>query len=149
MPAELGMTPPSPAATGTATPSEQTLLDLSGPDFDLLVYLVAAHHGKVRVGLHAAPVDQEYSSGDERGLPIRGVREGDVLPGIALDPGGPVLPALTLTLEPALAGLSRRTGASWSERTLGLLSRFGPGALAFLEAQLIAADRCASREDRS
>ena len=73
----------------------------------MLAYLVASHHGKVRVALHAAPADQDYqpTDGDQRGLPIRGVRTGDVLPPIALTPDGLPLPELLLTLEPAALGL--------------------------------------------
>ncbi len=128
------------------TPCEREILKCSPEDFDLLVYLVASHHGKVRVSLHAGPIDQDYrDSGDGRGLPIRGVREGDVLPSVLLDASSAPLPPLTLSLEPASLGLSARTGRSWRERTLDLVDRFGPGALAWLEALLIAADRRASR----
>jgi len=74
-----------------------------------------------------------------------GVREGDSLPSVLLEPSAPPLPPLTLTLEPASLGLSARTGRSWRERTLSLLARFGPGALAWLEALIIASDRRASR----
>jgi CRISPR-associated endonuclease/helicase Cas3 len=98
------------------------------------------------VALHASPKDQDYRDpGDGRGLPIRGVREGDVLPPIALDGSGSWLPPLRLTLEPASLGLSAETGRSWRERTLDLVDRFGPGALAWLEALLVAADRRASK----
>jgi len=45
-------------------------------------------------------------------MPIRGVREGDVLPPVTLDPLAPPLPPLTLTLEPASLGLSAQTGRS-------------------------------------
>lgn len=129
-----------------ATECEKAVLSCSADDFDLLVYLVVCHHGKVRFGLHASPKDQEYRErGDGRGLPIRGIRQGDVLPMIALDDSGRLLPPLTLSLEPASLGLSPYTGRSWTERTLGLLERFGPGALAWLEALIIAADRRASR----
>lgn len=137
--------PPDPTGL-TPTECERDVLACSAPDFDLLAYLVASHHGKVRAALHAAPRDQDYrDAGDGRGLPIRGVREGDVLPSIVLDPAAPPLPALTLTLEPASLGLSDKTGRSWRERTLELAERLGPGALAWLEALLIAADRRASR----
>lgn len=130
----------------TPTPCEHEVLACSAADFDLLAYLVACHHGKVRVALHAAPKDQDYrDQGDGRGLPIRGVREGDVLPSTALDASAPPLPPLTLTLEAACLGLSEQTGRSWRERTLDLVERFGPGGLAWLEALLIAADRRASR----
>ena len=62
-----------------------------------------------------------------------------------LDSSSEPLPQLGLSLEPALLGLSPQTGRSWRERTLDLVTRFGPGALAWLEALLIAADRRASR----
>jgi CRISPR-associated endonuclease/helicase Cas3 len=134
------------AQDGTCpTPCEQEILDCSAEDFDLLAYLVACHHGKVRVALHASPRDQDYREpGDGNGLPIRGVREGDVLPPVSLDPASAPLPALTLTLEPATLGLSARTGRSWRERSIDLLDRFGPSTLAWLEALLIVADRRAS-----
>jgi CRISPR-associated endonuclease/helicase Cas3 len=141
--------------TGNEVPADADLappvcvrdvLACAADDFDLLVYLVACHHGKVRVALHAGPKDQDYNDpGDDRGLPIRGVREGDRLPEIVLVAGEAPMPALTLTLEPASLGLSPITGRSWRERTLGLVARFGPGALAWLEALIIAADRRASR----
>ncbi|MBK6846778.1 MAG: CRISPR-associated helicase Cas3' [Proteobacteria bacterium] len=142
----LGHTPPAANATTPPTPAEQAVLACSADEFDLLAYLVASHHGKVRVALHAGPKDQDYrGTADGRGLPIRGVREGDVLPSIVLgDAGKPPLPALSLTLEPASLGLSAATGRSWRERTQGLIAYWGPGALAWLEGLLMAADRRAS-----
>jgi CRISPR-associated endonuclease/helicase Cas3 len=113
--------------------------------FDLLVYLVASHHGKVRVALHAAPKDQDYKDRDGQGLPIRGVRDGDRLPAIAIEPGGTLLPEVSISLEPAAIGLSIRTGPSWRERCIGLLERFGPAGLAYLESIIRAADVRASR----
>jgi hypothetical protein len=47
--------------------------------------------------------------------------------------------------EAAALGLSPRTGASWRERCLGLLQRFGPAGLGYLESLLRAADVRASR----
>lgn len=127
------------------TACEREVLACSADDFDLLAYLVASHHGKVRLALHASPKDQDYRDRDGHGLPIRGVREGDVLPSVPIDLSEPPLPQLTLTLEPASLGLSPQTGRSWRERTLDLLDRFGPGALAWLETLLRAADCRASR----
>ena len=143
----LGYDLPAATATTDPTPLEAAILALDAPSFDLLAYLVVAHHGKVRVALHASPVDQDFSAHrhDERGLPIRGVREGDLLPATMLDPHMPSLPELFLTLSPSAVGLSPHTGRSWRERTLDLQTRFGPAALALLEAILIAADRRASR----
>lgn len=127
------------------TPLIERLLKCKAEEFDLVAYLVASHHGKVRVGLHAAPKDQDYRDRDGHGLPIRGIREGDRLPSVALVPGEPPVPEVALTLSPAAVGLSCRTGVSWRERCIGLLERHGPAALALLEAILRAADVRASQ----
>jgi CRISPR-associated endonuclease/helicase Cas3 len=136
---------PRPAADrASATSLERAILECTAEEFDLVAYLVLCHHGKVRASLHAGPKDQDYVDRDGRGLPIRGVREGDVLPAIELEPGER-LPELCLTLTPAVLGLSQVTGRSWRDRTLALMKRHGPGELAWLEALLIAADRRASK----
>jgi CRISPR-associated endonuclease/helicase Cas3 len=135
--------PPQPASL--PTPTIQHILACSAEQFDLLVYLIASHHGKVRLALHAAPKDQDYRDRDGRGLPIRGVREGDRLPAVAIEPDTLLLPETSLTLEPASLGLSMRTGASWRERCLALVDRIGPTGLAYLESLLRAADVRASR----
>jgi CRISPR-associated endonuclease/helicase Cas3 len=135
---------PSPLMS-SPPPAIQEILACSARAFNLLVYLVASHHGKVRAALHAAPRDQDYRDRDGRGLPIRGVREGDQLPAVVLDREGTMIPALSLTLEPAAIGLSRRTGISWRERCLGVLDEFGPTGLAYLESLLRASDVRASR----
>jgi CRISPR-associated endonuclease/helicase Cas3 len=127
------------------TPLIDRLLNCRAEEFDLVSYLVASHHGKVRVGLHAAPKDQDYRDRDGRGLPLRGIREADRLPSVELVPGEPPIPEVMLTLSPAAVGLSWRTGVSWRERCVGLTERHGPAALAFLEAILRAADVRASR----
>lgn len=131
-------------ARSEASQLEEEVLACSAEEFDLLAYLVLAHHGKVRASMHAGPKDQAYVQRDGRGLPIRGVREGDTLPAIPLD-GTKMLPPLSLSLAPAALGLSPITGRSWRDRTAGLVRHHGPGALAFLEALLIAADRRASQ----
>jgi CRISPR-associated endonuclease/helicase Cas3 len=132
--------PPAPN-----NPLIERLLKCQAESFNLVAYLVASHHGKVRGGLHAAPKDLEYRDLDGRGLPIRGIREQDRLASVELVPGGPPIPEVTLTLSPASMGLSCRTGISWRERCIALLDRHGPAALAFLEAILRAADVRASR----
>ena len=143
--ATMGHQQISHEAVSPVTPLIQEILDCSAENFNLLAYLIASHHGKVRGALHAAPKDQDYRDRDGRGLPIRGVREGDLLPSVQLAPEVPSLREISLTLTPAAIGLSTRTGLSWRERCLGLLGRFGPAGLAFLEALLRAADVRASR----
>lgn len=124
---------------------------LSADDLDLLAYLVASHHGKVRAALCVTPHDQEYPlerREPERGLPLRGIRQGDVLPSIRLYTRTGTLvkvPAVALQLDLAAMGLSRRYGPSWRERVLSQLSRFGPFGLAFLEALFRTADVRATR----
>jgi CRISPR-associated endonuclease/helicase Cas3 len=143
--AKLGKLPVSAEPLTVSSLLIQRILDSSPESIDLLVYLVASHHGKVRVALHAAPKDQEYRDRDGRGLPIRGVREGDRLPSVILIPDTPAVPEVTLSLSPATIGLSERTGISWRERCLALMERYGPAGLAFLEAILRASDVRASQ----
>jgi CRISPR-associated endonuclease/helicase Cas3 len=143
--AAIGRVAPTNEPSHRPIPSIQQILDCSATAFDLLAYLVASHHGKVRVALHAAPKDQEYRDRDGRGLPIRGVRDGDRLSAISVDSDSRPLPEFSLTLEPAALGLSIRTGVSWRERCSRLLDCFGPAGLAFLESLLRAADVRSSR----
>jgi CRISPR-associated endonuclease/helicase Cas3 len=124
---------------------EKVLSELDATAFNLLAYLVASHHGKVRMSLHASPTDQDYRDQDGRGLPIRGIREGDLLPPIYGPQDAELLGRTALTLETAQLGLSDRTGPSWTERALDLLRARGSGALALLEAIIRAADVRASR----
>ena len=135
----------SGADAAAPTAVEQEILDLGADEFDLLAYLVCAHHGKVRMAWHASPADQRA---EDRLPRIRGVREGDVLPPLSLaaaDGGFHRLPATSLDLSPSEAGLSPRTGRSWTERVLNLVERLGPFTLAWLEALLRSADQRASR----
>lgn len=126
------------------TAVEREILDLGADEFDLLAYLVCAHHGKVRTAWHAGPADQDAK---DSLLRIRGVREGDLLPPIPLaGADGEIgqLPATALDLSASEAGLNPTTGRSWTERVLRLIDRFGPFGLALLEAILRAADQRAS-----
>ena len=138
IPVRYSMEPPPP------TVIEREILDLTADAFDLLAYLVCAHHGKVRMAWHASPADQEASDCRPR---IRGIRSGDVLPPVLLAGSNGEchqLPATALDLSPSEAGLSPSTGRSWTERVLNLLERFGPFSLAWLESLLRAADQRAS-----
>ncbi|MFO0762680.1 MAG: CRISPR-associated endonuclease Cas3'' [Byssovorax sp.] len=112
---------------------------------DLIAYLLAAHHGKVRLSLRAMPNDAAPDDGRRH---ARGVWEGDMLPATELG-DGVVVPAHTLSLEPMLLG--RHAGApSWMERVMALRERLGPFRLAYLEALVRAADvRASMREARS
>ncbi|ROQ89907.1 type I-G CRISPR-associated helicase/endonuclease Cas3g [Desulfosoma caldarium] len=108
------------------------------PNAELIAYLIAAHHGKVRMSLRAMP--------GEEALPeirrfARGVWEGDRLP--ALDFDGEHSPEMTLQLAIMEIGEGEQ-GASWIERTVRLLEQHGPFRLAWLEALVRIADWRAS-----
>jgi CRISPR-associated endonuclease/helicase Cas3 len=111
---------------------------------DLSVYLVAAHHGKVRLSIRSLPGEMKPEQG---GLKFaRGVHDGDVLPAAQL--AGISKGPLTLDLEPMLLGMSDSGARSWMERMLDLRDQLGIFKLAYLEALIIAADCRASGEPR-
>lgn len=137
-------TPVTISESGLIHPLAREIAELSGADFDLLAWLVCSHHGKVRCVWTSTPHDQKMGHGG-----IHGVCEGDELPAFSLGASDGSLvdevPALTLSLAAASMGIGTRYGASWAERVGGLLARFGPFTLTFLEAVLRVADVRASR----
>jgi CRISPR-associated endonuclease/helicase Cas3 len=98
---------------------------------DLVVYLVAAHHGKVRVTIRGKP--------DERPGVMLGVENGSSTIGFAL--GGRQITAVALSLQPTTHG-----AGSLTSRALALRDRadLGPFRLAFCEAVVRSADWQAS-----
>lgn len=138
------MTPtPDEHASETALSAE--LAALSVDDLDLALYLVCAHHGKVRTSWSTTPNDQTEGHGG-----IHGVCDGDVVGGFELSDrmGRPAtVPDLRVSLAPAALGLNARYGASWSDRVFGLLERLGPFSLAYLEGLFRVADWRASQLD--
>ncbi len=110
---------------------------------DLSCYMVATHHGKVRLSIRSLPTETPPPDGKRF---ARGVWEGDSLPAVKLG-GGVVTPEITLSLAPMEMGLSNGQ-PSWAERVLQLLEDYGPFRLAYLEALLCAADRRASANAR-
>ena len=111
---------------------------------DLVAYLIAAHHGKVRLGLRALPGETAPSEPGRRFA--RGVWEGDVLPALAVNGRG--LPETRMNL--ALMELGEgEMGPSWTARTLGLLREHGPFALAWMEMLIRVADSRASRLEQA
>lgn len=103
---------------------------------DLVVYLVAAHHGRVRLGIRSV---QSLDNGKY----VLGVEEGDVIP--AVDVPGGQCPQTMVSLDVVRMGRNPRTDQpSWSERSLRLLDELGPFKLGFLEALVRVADWRAS-----
>ena len=114
---------------------------------DLIAYLVAAHHGKVRMNLRALPREQAPPESARTGARFaRGVWEGDELRPLGLG-GGERWAGGRLTLSAMELGWDDTTHESWTERTRALLTRFGPFRLAWMEALVRLADwRASARE---
>jgi CRISPR-associated endonuclease/helicase Cas3 len=108
---------------------------------DLVAFLVAAHHGKVRLSIRSLPTEKQ-PAGEAGRLYARGVWDGDTLPAVTLN--GLSVPGVRLDLRPMLLGDGPQ-GASWLTRMLELRDKVGIFALAYLEAVLRAADARASR----
>jgi CRISPR-associated endonuclease/helicase Cas3 len=114
---------------------------------DFVGYVIATHHGKVRMSLRALPAERE-PRGEQVGARFaRGIWEGDELPAVDLGNdeawhGG------RLALSIMELGEDPTTGASWTERTRALLDQYGPFRLAWFEALLAIADRRASAQER-
>ena len=117
---------------------------------DLLAYLVASHHGKVRLSIRSLP--DETVPADTNGilqldrLFARGVWDNDQLPAVNLGGEVGMAPEVKLSLEPMKLGLSPDGQPSWIDRMLQLRDRADLGLfrLAFWEALLRAADCRAS-----
>jgi CRISPR-associated endonuclease/helicase Cas3 len=110
------------------------------PDKDLIAYLIASHHGKVRLALRSLPGE---SKPDNLDLPFAcGVWQGDELPAVDLG-NGRHSEALTLNLSPMILG-EGNLNPSWGERAITLRDRLGPFRLSFLEMVLRVADWRAS-----
>jgi CRISPR-associated endonuclease/helicase Cas3 len=111
------------------------------PERDLIAYLIAAHHGKVRLSIRALP-DAKGDPENPDSLYARGIWHQDKLPAI------PGIMAQPVTLDLRLMQMGEdEHGPSWLARTIGLRDRLGPFLLAYLETLLRSADMRASREE--
>ena len=122
--------------------SALALLQTRAPD--LAAYLVAAHHGKVRLSIRALPNEDKPKYAGAKFA--RGIHDGDALPELRL--GDAAKPALILDLEPMLLGKSPAGEPSWMDRMLTLRDGIGIFRLAYLEALIVAADCRASAEPK-
>jgi CRISPR-associated endonuclease/helicase Cas3 len=123
------------------------------PDPDLTKYLVLAHHGKLRLHVRErdapstpsdlkvpaiTPVTAVSPEGQPSENVIRGLRQGvtTALPAMLGQP------ATTLTVD--LAQFKPDGNSSWTHTVHGLLDRYGPFVLAYLEALVRISDWRAS-----
>jgi CRISPR-associated endonuclease/helicase Cas3 len=118
---------------------------LAGPrdvtEGDLIAYLIAAHHGKVRLSIRALP-DEKGDPANPDLLYARGIWHEDKLPAV------PGIVAQPVTLDLGLMQMGEgEHGPSWLARMIALRDRLGPFHLAYLETLLRAADMRASREE--
>jgi CRISPR-associated endonuclease/helicase Cas3 len=110
---------------------------------DLGAFVVAAHHGKVRLSLRARP-GEEPPPGDGNRRFAHGVYDGDPLP--ACDLGAEtIVPAQVLSLACMELG-GGEAGASWADRMRRVLEEHGPFRLAYLEMLIRVADWRASQK---
>lgn len=101
-----------------------------------VAYLIAAHHGRVRLSIRALP--DESQPDEPSTLFALGVHDGDKLPDVALS--GQIVPSCQLNLAPMRLGSTH----SWTGRALKLVSELGPFRLTYLEALVRIADCRAS-----
>jgi CRISPR-associated endonuclease/helicase Cas3 len=107
---------------------------------NLIAYLIAAHHGRVRLSLRSLPGEEPPPDHQDKRI-ARGVMDGDELPAVELE--GVSIPPTKLDLSLMEIGQGPQ-GLSWLARMLALRDRIGSFQLAFLETLLRAADMRAS-----
>ena len=114
--------------------------ELRVPERDLTAYLVAAHHGKVRLSIRPAPDESRPEDADPDLRFALGIVNGDVLPEVQTPVG--TVPSVSLDL----ASMELGAEDSWTDAALRLRddTELGPFRLGFLEALLRVADWRAS-----
>lgn len=104
---------------------------------DLVAYLIAAHHGKVRLSIRSMP--NEIGPKKRTMKFARGIWEGDSIPAVDLGNGETSTAVECVNLDLMNLGDSD-SGPSWLARSLSVRDEYGPFRLAFLETLLRVAD---------
>ena len=139
--------------------SAMAILKKAGENADpstyLMAYVVAAHHGKVRMSMRNASGavlrgGVEYilgvPTGTKQTIP-NFLADGDVAASLKIDGWGEG--KLTITSDIAKVGKPSGSHVSWIQMTHKLLAWHGPFRLAYLEAVLRAADSRASAKEET
>ena len=108
---------------------------------DLIAYVIAAHHGKVRLSIRSLPEEQPPPD-RANALMARGVIEGEELPELTWENMG--MPPTVLHLGLMRMGSDENGRPSWLARMIALRDHLGPFTLAYLETVLRSADMRAS-----
>ncbi|ODA32152.1 type I-G CRISPR-associated helicase/endonuclease Cas3g [Planctopirus hydrillae] len=106
-------------------------------DTNLVAFLIAAHHGKVRGSIRSLP--NEKPPADRTKRFARGLHEGDVVPPVNLG-NGETTSETAIDLSLMELGESESQGESWLSRVLALRDEFGPFRLSYLESLIRIAD---------
>lgn len=119
---------------------------------DLIAYLIAAHHGKVRLSIRSMPNEEKPGEVDQ--LFARGIWQGDLLPQV--DVGNSereISEEIKLDLNLMQLGEYEdqhgQTHLSWLARMLQLRDTYGPFKLAYLETLVRVADWRGSEKGRN
>ena len=120
------------------------LVWLAADKSDLGAFIIAAHHGKVRLSLRARPGEEPPPGADGETRFAHGVHDGDVLPTVELGAGVVALEKVLSLASMELGGGGQ--GASWADRMLRLVDEHGPFRLAYVEMLLRVADWRASQK---
>jgi CRISPR-associated endonuclease/helicase Cas3 len=103
----------------------------------LLAYLVAAHHGKVRMQIQPRPNERPPADKDLRYA--LGVRDRDLIPAVDLG-AGVNTPEIAIDLSCMELGGGESGKPSWAQQAAELLAEYGPFKLALLESIIRIAD---------
>ena len=126
---------------------------------ELVAYLIASHHGKVRMSMRTMPTKRNREKHDRRYILGIDMKNGETVP-IFLSEKNPktknskkeiiketVLGKASITADIARVGNTDDGKQSWLQMTLNLLKDYGPFKLALLEAVIRAADTRASAKE--
>ena len=99
-------------------------------DADLIAFLIAAHHGKVRGSIRSLPNERRPPDSDTKFA--RGIWDGDPIPPVDLG-NGLVTDKVEVNLSLMELGEDENGKPSWLARVLRLRHQYGPFRLAYLE----------------